>query len=108
MAVPYEWFRTRRLYRGDVRSYVIEGINWQLFLMMFEVAYSRYMVSLRTPWFQIRLSSGEREWNTLGRWYGVRLYWGHPKGWNLSEGGWIFTRGDSFLSFAKPEMQREF
>lgn len=109
MAYPSEWWRSRRLFRGEVPARVERGINWLLFIYCFEIAYSRHMVAVRTPWFQVILSSGEQDFTPsyyVNRWYGIRAYWGHPRNWNIDNAGILFKKSDLFLSFNKPEMQR--
>lgn len=59
---------------------------------------TRYFFGVRCPWFQLDIATGW-QWELNGsQWIGVRLWWGHPRGWLRDEGTYHFYHCDRFLT----------
>jgi hypothetical protein len=92
------------LRRKEIRPMI--GMNWDAFLFCFSLNWSRYLLSVTTPWFCVQISSGALDYGRFyglsERWYGIRLYWHHVKNWQVDEeGGLLFRKGDTSLSFVR-------
>lgn len=76
-----------------------ESLRMRGFWDYFACYSTRYFLGLRCPWFQLDIATGWMwdEPNCRRQWRGVRLSWGHWKGWRCPEGCYAFSHRDKSL-----------
>lgn len=74
--------------------------NRSFFWRMWRIQLTRYFLLINTPWFALHVRSGFDYVDSLpwDHWLGIRLYWCHKRGWQYSDGDFMFTKFDPFLS----------
>jgi len=87
------------------------NVNWRVWLNIWLIHFDRDLFIFRNPWFCLAIAT-DAPYFTYGsaydKWRGIRLYYKHPKGWDIADGGFIFTKSDEFLSHRFSSLQAEF